>query len=417
MVRSIVREIGAAAGGWAAELSPADLAMRVAFVGIQTTELLTFRREMLRAMADAGHEVLAVAPEDNHQVQAALAVMGVGFATVRLHRAGLNPLRDLVALASLTSTLRRFRPDVVLLTAVKPVAFGGIAARLARVPLRAAMITGVGSALTLGSGGLRRRLLAWLVRTLYRVGLSQIGIVFFQNEDDEALFRELGLIGRRHRSIRIAGSGIDLDEFAVAPLPPPPVTFLMVARLLRDKGIYEYLEAARKVKALHPDTRVQLMGPVDPNPESITPAELRAIQSEGAVDYLGVVADVRPNLAAAHVCVLPSYREGTPRSILEGMAVGRAIITTNAPGCRETVEHESNGLLVPVRDAGALAAAMIQLLTEPDRLAAMGAASRRLAETRFDVHEVDRTILLALGLARPPAAAVPRTDRAGVSHR
>jgi glycosyltransferase involved in cell wall biosynthesis len=376
--------------------------MRVVFVGIQTTELLTFRREMLRAMVSAGHAVLAIAPEEDGEVRAALAAMGVRFATVRLRRAGLNPVSDLTTLASLASTFRRFGPDVVLLSAVKPIAFGAIAARLTGVPMRAAMITGVGSALTGGTGAsLRRRLVARLVRVLYRLGLSHVQVAFFQNEDDEALFRDLALIGPRQRVVRIAGSGIDLEEFSVAPQPPPPLTFLMVARLLRDKGLYEYLEAARRVKANHPEVRFQLIGPLDPNPESITLAELARIEAAGIVDYLGVVADIKPYLAAAHVCVLPSYREGTPRSILEGMAVGRAIITTDAPGCRNTLVHGRNGLLVPVRDSDALADAITELVNAPLRVALMGAASRELAEARFDVHDVDRTILTALGLMAP----------------
>lgn len=372
---------------------------RVAFVGIQTTELLTFRREMLRAMVRAGHEVLAVAPEDDPEVRDALAAMHVQFIRVPLRRAGINPLRDVGTVVSLTRTFRRFRPDAVLLSAVKPVAFGALAARLAGVPVRAAMITGAGSALTGGAGrGARRRLLGALVRGLYRFGLSQVAIVFFQNPDDELLFRDLRLVGSRQRLVRIAGSGIDLAEFPVAPLPPPPMTFLMVARLLRDKGLLEYIAAAGRVKKRYPAVRFQLLGPLDPNPESITAAQLATIREEGTVEYLGAVADVRPFLAAAHVGVLPSYREGTPRSILEAMATGRPIITTDAPGCRETVEPGENGFRVPSRDVEALADAMTELLDHPDQLQSMGAASRRLAETRFDVREVNAIILAAMGL-------------------
>lgn len=379
--------------------------MKVAFVGVQTTELLTFRREMLRAMVANGHSVLAIAPEDDAEVRTALATMGVDFAPVRLHRAGVNPFRDSLTVLSLVRTLRRNRPDAILLTAAKPVVYGSIAARLAGVPRRAAMITGIGSALA-GGVGLRRRVLSWAVRRLYATGLGQVQVVFFQNGDDERLFQSLGLVRRKHRLVRIAGSGIDLAEFAPVPLPPGPITFLMIARLLRDKGLAEYVAAARQVRAVHPDVRFGLLGPLDPNPEGITERELEAIRAEGVVAYLGATADVRPFIAAAHVIVLPSYREGTPRSVLEGMAMGRAVVTTDVPGCRETVTAGHNGVLVKARDPDALAAGMLELLADPDRLATMGRASRGVAEDRFDVHEVDRTILAAMGLLAgdPPAS-------------
>jgi glycosyltransferase involved in cell wall biosynthesis len=259
------------------------------------------------------------------------------------------------------------------------------------------MITGIGSAFNSGTSR-RRRALVVVVRTMYRLGLRQAHVVFFQNGDDEASFVALGLVGRRHRLVRIAGSGIDLEAFTPTPLPPPPLTFLMVARLLRDKGLHEYVEAARQVRRRHPGVRVQLLGPLDPNPEGISSSEVEAIRAEGAVDYLGETSDVRPYLAAASVCVLPSYREGTPRSLLEAMAMGRPIITTDAPGCRETIEPGRNGLMIPARDAGALADAMLAMIDAPERLTAMGLEGRRIAESRFDVHDVDRVIMDALGL-------------------
>jgi glycosyltransferase involved in cell wall biosynthesis len=381
--------------------------VKVAFVGIQTTELLTFRRELLREMAAAGHEVLAIAPEDDPVVAAELASLGVAFAPVHLHRAGTNPVRDSRTIVSLVRIFRRFRPDAVLVTAAKPVIYGSIAARLAGVPMRAAMITGIGSALSGGSSR-KRVALAAALRRMYRTGLRGTHVVFFQNPDDEALFVALGLVGRGQRLVRIAGSGIDLTSFTPVALPPPPMTFLMVARLLRDKGLLEYLEAARRVKRAHPEARFQLLGPLDPNPEGITDRDVAEIRMEGVVDYLGETRDVRPYLAAAHVVVLPSYREGTPRSLLEAMAMGRPTITTDAPGCRETIEPGRNGLMVPVRDADALATAMLDLLAAPERLARMGEAGRLIVETRFDVREVDRTIMQAMRLGdRREVAPVP----------
>jgi glycosyltransferase involved in cell wall biosynthesis len=285
----------------------------------------------------------------------------------------------------------------VLVYAAKPVVYGLTAARLARVRLRAAMITGVGSALA-GGSRLRRRALASLLRRLYAVALGQAHVVFFQNPDDERLFRSMGLIGDGHRVVRINGSGVDLERFSPAPLLPPPITFLMIGRLIRDKGVREYVEAARRVHRAHPGARFQLLGPLDENPSAIRPRQLEAWREEGTVEYLGTTRDVRPFLARAHVLVLPSYGEGMPRSVLEAMAMGRAVITTDVPGCRETVEGGRNGLLVPVRDAGALAEGMLRLLADPGQLEPMGRQGRAMAEERFDVHTVNRTILAAMGL-------------------
>ena len=196
----------------------------------------------------------------------------------------------------------------------------------------------------------------------------------------------------------MAGSGVDLEHFAVAPLPDRPTTFLMIGRLLREKGMFEYLEAARMVKADRPSTQFLLLGDIDANLTSLNSSALDALRAEGTVEYLGTVRDVRPVISGAHVIVLPSYHEGMPRSVLEGLSMGRAVITTDAPGCRDTVEPERNGLIVPVRDAVALAAAMSRLADRPDLISAMGSEGRRLAERRFDVHSVNRTILEALDL-------------------
>ncbi|HEX7600325.1 MAG TPA: glycosyltransferase family 4 protein [Polyangiaceae bacterium] len=371
--------------------------MRVALVGVLAESLLNFRGEMLRSLAANGHEVLALAPENDARVRATLEAMGVAYATFPLQRTSMNPLRDVATVLSLARTFREFRADAVLVYAAKPVVYGLIAARLAGVRLRAAMITGVGSALA-GGSGLRRRALSSLLRSLYAVALGQAHVVFFQNPDDERLFRSMGLVGDRHRVVRINGSGVDLERFSPVPLLPTPITFLMIGRLIRDKGVCEYVEAARCVRRAHPEARFQLLGALDSNPTAIRSRELEAWREEGAVEYLGTTSDVRPFLARAHVFVLPSYGEGMPRSVLEAMAMGRAVLTTDVPGCRETVEGGRNGLLVPARDADALAEGMLRMLAEPGRLKPMGQQSRAIAEERFDVHSVNRAILGAMGL-------------------
>jgi glycosyltransferase involved in cell wall biosynthesis len=376
--------------------------VRIAVVSPFGESLTNFRGVLLGPWVAKGHVVRGVGPEDDPAVRAALEAMGVAYATVPLRRAGTSPFRDAAAVVSLARTFRKFRADAVLAYAAKPVIYGSIAARVAGVPLRAAMITGVGSALG-GGSGLRRRALALLLRNLYAVALRQDDVVFFQNPDDERLFRSTGLVGRRARVVRINGSGVDLAHFVPQPLGPPPITFLMIGRLIRDKGVSEYVEAARRVRRVHPEVRVQLLGALDPNPSAISPRQLEEWRREGVIEYLGTTLDVRPILAGAHIYVLPSYGEGMPRSVLEAMAMGRPVLTTDVPGCRETVEVGRNGLLVPPRDAGALADGMLRMLAEPGRLGPMGRRSRAIAEERFDVHSVNRTILGALGLDQTPA--------------
>jgi len=267
------------------------------------------------------------------------------------------------------------------------------------------MITGAGSALT-GDVGLSRRLLSRVMRGLYAVALRGAHVVFFQNGDDRSLFQSLGLLGRGTRVVMINGSGVDLTSFVPAPMPDGPITFLMIGRLIRDKGVYEYVEAARRVRRVSPDARFQLLGSLDTNPSAISAAELDAWREEGVIEYLGRTSDVRPFLAQAHVCVLPSYGEGMPRSILEAMAMARPVLVTDAPGCRETVIDGDNGMLVPVRDAGALSDAMLRLIASPERLAAMGHRSREMAEQKFDVREVNAVILGPLGLTGPGGTTV-----------
>lgn len=372
--------------------------MRIVVIGGSAETLVNFRGEMIRRMVDGGHSVLTMAPDVNLPALEALKGLGASYERVPIKRTGLNPFLDLRAMFSIARIFRRHRIELVVAYTAKAVIYGLLAARLARVGRVAAMITGVGSAL--GATSNVGRVLARVVALLYRIALWRADVVFFQNPDDEALFRRLGLTGSARRIVRINGSGVDLARFSPAPLPRyPPFVFLMVGRLLRDKGVVEYVEAARIVRKRYPEACFRLLGGLDVNPTAITKAQLDDWCEEGAIEYLGTASDVRPHLHAAHVCVLPSYGEGLPRAVIEAMAVGRCILTTDVPGCRETVVPKINGLLVPARDSAALANAAIRILASPDLLAAMGDSSRVMAAQRFEVHAVNRVIMEALDLA------------------
>lgn len=372
--------------------------MRIAVFGGFAPSLLNFRAPMMRAMVEAGHQVIGLAPEQDAHVEAQLAAMGIGYQPVPLSRTGMNPARDYASIRALTQVFKTLKPDLLLSYTIKPVIFGSVAAARAGVPNRFAMITGLGSGLQ--GTGFRSRLLALLIRRLYHWGLAANQGIIFQNPDDESFFLNHGLLPSNCAITRINGSGVDLDHFTQVHLPKGPLTFLMVARLVQDKGLWEFVQAARLLKSSHPEANCQLLGPFDTNPTAVSREVVAGWESEGIIQYLGETQDVRPFLSNAHVAVLPSYGEGTPRSVLEAMAMGRAVVTTQAPGCKETVVEGQTGLLVPPRDAGALAEAMGRLAGDFPLIEQMGAAGRRYAEQRYDVHAVNRDILAALGLGQ-----------------
>lgn len=371
-------------------------ARRVVVCAGYSASLLNFRGPLLRALVSGGHEVIACGPEVTPELLKALSELGVSFREVPCDRAGLSVRRDLQLLKALVTLFRSLRPDIVLNYTIKPVIYGSLAARLVGVPNVYSMITGVGYSFNEGVKG------RWVVRTaasaLLRLSLPSNRVVFFQNPDDCALFRRLGLLGDPERSVVINGSGVDIEAFRPAPFPHK-LSFLLIARLLADKGIREYVAAARLVRSRYPEVRFRLVGPLDPNPSALRKEEIEEWVREGLVDYLGELHDVRPAIAATSVYVLPSYGEGTPRTVLEAMAMGRPAVTSNAPGCRETVVDGVNGYLVPVRDPKALAAALERFVQDPDLIASMGRESRRIVVDKYDVHKVNRVILETMRLA------------------
>lgn len=362
--------------------------------------VLNFRGALVEALRSRGIEVHVAIPglpasAAANSCRPALEAAGLVVHEIAMQRTGTSLVADLRMLMQLRATMARVKPDFVLGYTVKPVVYGLLAAWLARVPHRFALITGLGYAF---QGGAERRTLQSIAQFLYALALKRAEVVFFQNDDDRQLFLARRIVPAHVRTCVVNGSGVKLEDFRVAPLPDGPPVFLLIARLLGDKGVREYVEAARIVRARTPGTRLQIVGWIDSNPDAVTREELDGWVAEGCVEYLGRLSDVRPAIAASSVYVLPSYREGTPRTVLEAMAMGRPIITTDAPGCRQTVVEGDNGFLVPVKSAEALARAMHRFIDDPGLVARMGARSRLLAEEKYDVHKVNEVMLGEMGI-------------------
>lgn len=371
--------------------------MKIIIFASYARSLINFRGPLIRAMLERGHTVVACAPENDPEVRERLAEWGVAYHSIPLDRNRINPLYDLSTLLAVRSFLARAQPDLLLSYTMKPVVYGSLAARSLGIR-SASMITGLGSTFSDGAVSIRQRLLRFFLERLLRISLHSNQVVFFQNADDVSYFTELGLV-RSEQAVLVDGSGVDLDYFTPSePAEKPPV-FLLMARLIREKGIVEYVEAARRLKRLYPHAIFRLLGSFEDGPNAISPDKVAAWSDEGVIEYMGSVADVRPYLEKCTAVVLPSYyREGIPRSLLEALAVGRPVITTNMPGCRETVIEGENGFLVPPKDPDALAKAMEVLIQNPHLIQKFCRRSRELAEARFDANKVNHRILQSLGL-------------------
>ncbi len=367
--------------------------LKLVVIGSLAESLVNFRGDLLRELVSRGHEVVGAAPEGPAWVAETLEAWGVRFAPLPMQRTGSSLRQDLRLYLALRRLFATEKPDAVLGYTIKPVAYGSLAARAAGVRRIGAMITGLGYAF-MPAPALGQRVVQAVARRLLGAGLACCDTVFFQNPDDEAEFRRRELLPAAAKVVRINGSGVSVERYAQAPWPDGPLCFLFIGRLIRDKGIGEYIEAAAAVKRAFPQVRCRVVGPLDSNPSSLKASELEAAQAAGAIEYLGALRDVRPVLREAHVLVLPSYREGTPRTVLEAMATGRPALTTDAPGCRETIEPGVSGWLVPPRDAGALSQAMLELCRSPiDELRRAGGQARQRAEDIYDVRKVNQVLI------------------------
>jgi glycosyltransferase involved in cell wall biosynthesis len=363
---------------------------KIFIVGAYPDSVCAFRGHLISKIISTGHDVTVMTAFASAEVQREICALGAEFLAYPIERNGTNPWKDLGTKSFLSKTFVKHKPDLILAYTIKPIIWGGVAARSIHNCRFSALVTGLGYAFQ--GRTFKQRLLCHLTSNLYRYSLRRANNVIFQNVDNLNEFVSRKIIPNTKCRI-VPGSGVSLRHYKQAPLPDGDIRFLLIARLLKEKGIREYVEAARIVKKQFPTARFLLVGPSDPSPDGIPIEQINNWDSEGLIEYCGATNDVRPYLNDCHVFVLPSYHEGMPRTVLEAMATGRPILTTDVCGCRETVENGKNGWLVPKADSQALAERMVWFLKHPSQLAIMGNESRTLAEKRFDVELVNAKML------------------------
>ena len=340
--------------------------------------LFNFRLGLLKGLMNTGYEVTVLAPDDDSSQK--LEQVGCRYLNLKLDNKGLNPLTDLRLRNSMKKIYEELSPNLVIHYTIKPVIYGSLAARDLGIPF-VNNITGLGTAF------IKTNWLTWLVKRLYRLSQKNADHIFFQNADDRELFISERLIPENVPQEVIPGTGIDTDHFNVCPYPKSnPVTFLLIARMLWDKGVREFVEAAREIKTEFSNVNFQLLGFLDvENRTAISRIQVERWDKDGIVEYLGYTDDVREHIAFSSCVVLPSYREGLPRTLLEAAAMGRPIIATDVTGCREVVEHGVNGYLCKVRDANDLAERMKDMIRlSIDERREMGLKGREKVEREFN---------------------------------
>ncbi len=379
---------------------------RVLFVVNNPAFFVSHRLELGRAVVASGNEAIVASPDGAgvHRLRAE----GIGHVELPFDRAGTNPLRELGVLRRVVRLYRDVRPDLVHHVTIKPVVYGGIAARLAGVPAVVHAVSGLGYAFT------GRTLRAWIVRRaalgLYRHAFGHpCSRVIFQNPDDRNFFLDRGLVSLESTAL-IRGAGVDVVRFRPEREPTGQPLVVFPARMLVHKGVHELVEAARLVRRRAPQTRFALVGDADErNPSTIPVRQLREWEEEGAIEWWGHRDDMPDVYAAAQIVCLPSWREGLPKALLEAAACGRPIVATDVPGCREAVHQGHTGLLVPERSPAALAKALLRLLCNRVLRARFGAAGRRRAVAEFRVERVVRaTVQLYDDLFRRSGREVAR---------
>ena len=354
----------------------------------QTPSLLWFRLDMMKSFVDCGYSVLAVGNESEDVWGNIFQQYGIEYKSAPLSRNGTNPFSDLKTLKYYKRIVRENKPDKLFLYNAKSVIYGSIAGKKYNIDTYS-LIAGLGSVFL--SKSIKNKILSIFLAKQYKRALKHNKKIFFQNNDDISFFvKNMNL--EKCKCVLVHGSGVNLQTFSQQTLPDF-FSFLCIGRLIRDKGIIEYLEACKIVKKVFPDVKCYLAGPFDTNPTSLKFKDIEPYIKSGVIEYFGESNDVASLYKMCSVYVLPSYREGTPKTVLEAMATGRAIITSDAPGCKETVIDGQNGYLVPIKNVEELANKMIECCKNIGKVKDMGEKSRKLAEEIFDVRKINNKII------------------------
>lgn len=368
--------------------------MNILILSSHTKSLFWFRKDLMSDMINRGYTVFAIGDQPESEWCSRFQKLGIIYRQVSVSRNGINPFVDIKSIRSLKKVIKEISPDKIFVYQAKTISYGCLVSSQLGITEVYPMVAGLGSVFR--GTGIKNTVVKWVISCLYRMAFKRSKIVFFQNNDDKQYLIKLGLLNEA-QTVVVNGSGVNVKYFAPTPFPNIP-TFLFIGRLIRDKGIIEYLDASVNIKKAYGDkVRCILVGPFDTNPSSISPDELRRY-IEAGVEYCGEQDDVRPFISQCSIYVLPSYHEGTPKTVLEAMAMGRAIITTDAPGCRETVKNNMNGFLVKIKDTDELYIKMKYMVENINIVAEMGKISRSIAEEKYDVSKVNSIILSSMGL-------------------
>lgn len=376
--------------------------MKIVIIGTVASSFYGFRADLIKALIELNHEVYAFTSEYKEGDLSKIRVLGATPIPYELSRGGLNPLNNIKATLSLAEKIKSLQPDLVFSYFSKPVIFGTWAAKLAKTPKIIGMLEGLGYTFTEQPEGTtyKTKIIKNIQIGLYKLALPKLDTLIFLNPDDPK-----DLLGKHAIKVDnveiLGGIGLNLENYPFSHTPDTQreIRFLFIGRLLKEKGINEFISAAEKVKKLYPKVTFTVLGAIDKaNPGALQTDEIERLISSNIIEYPGYVNNITKWIANSHVFVLPSYREGVPRSTQEAMAIGRPIITTNVPGCRETVVDGQNGFLVEKWNPHALAEKMIYFIEHPERIEEMGLESYKIAQEKYDANKVNKRLLKILGV-------------------